>query len=129
MSKEAIHTLILKKSGDRLVYRNPVDEQLYKKFVEQLSDEHVVHIFFDANVDNGTLTQLAKIHACIREIARETGTTFLNAERDIKIKSGLCFDKDGEAYCRSFGDCSKDELSLAIQAIIDTGEFLGINFH
>jgi hypothetical protein len=88
----------------------------------------LIHAFFDANLDDGTLTQIAKVKACIRELAKETGSTFESTERDIKIASGLCFDKDGEAYCRSFADCSKDELSLTIQTIIERGDFVGINF-
>jgi len=31
--------------------------------------------------------------------------------------------------CKSFSKCSKEELSLAIQAIIVIGETVGINFH
>ena len=128
MSKEAVFSTILKKIDGRLVCKKDSDSELYKLFVSSLEEGHVVHAFFDANLDNGTLTQIAKVKACIRELAKETGETFENTERDIKIASGLCFDKDGEAYCRSFADCSKDELGLTIQTLIERGDFVGINF-
>jgi hypothetical protein len=57
--------------------------------------------------------QLAKVHACIREIAKESGYTFDEMKLIIKDASGIA-DK-------SFADCSKDELMLAIEACIQIG--------
>jgi len=131
MSKDAIFSTILKRSGDRLIYAKNTDEALYKTFVESLEEEHLVHVFFDASKDNGTLAQLAKIKVCIREIAKETGNTFEDTEIEIKKASGLCIVRvvDGERYmfCKSFGDCSASDLSLAIQTIIQKGDFLNMN--
>ncbi len=41
--------------------------------------------------------------------------------------SSLCYDADGAEYCKSFGDCSKMELVLAIEACIQIGRELNIN--
>jgi hypothetical protein len=30
--------------------------------------------------------------------------------------------------CKSFGDCSKDELALTVEAIVQIGDTVGINF-
>jgi len=43
----------------------------------------------------------------------------------VKLRAGLCL----EQSCKSFGECSKDELSLAIQAAIEIGDMVGFNLH
>ena len=98
---------------------------MYQKKVKQLA-------FFDANKDTGTLAQLAKIHKCIREIATEMGDTVEDVKFLVKYKSGFCILKnvDGKEFlnCKSFGDCSAEDLGLAIQTIIEMGDYLNINF-
>ena len=39
----------------------------------------------------------------------------------IKTQSGLCYDAGDAEYCKSFAECSKDELILAIEACIQIG--------
>ena len=39
----------------------------------------------------------------------------------VKEQSGLCYDAGGADYCKSFTDCSKDELALAIEACVAIG--------
>jgi len=132
MSKDAIFNTTLKKFGDKLIYSKQADEVLYREFVNKLEEGHLIQVFFDASKDDGTLAQIAKIKVCIRELAKETGDTFEDTEISIKKASGLCITRviDGERYIiiKSFGDCSKTDLSLAIQTIIQRGDFLGINF-
>lgn len=128
MSQEAIHSVILKKSGNKLIYKNPNDEGLYKLFVDKLSEDHLVQVFFEANLSDGTYTQISKIKVCIRELAKEIGDTFEDVEREIKTASGLSSEVNGEIEYKSFADCSKDELSLTIQTLIQRGDFVNINF-
>jgi hypothetical protein len=45
----------------------------------------------------------------------------------VKEKSGLSYDGGGAIVLKSFADCSKDELVLAIQACIEIGELYNIN--
>ena len=45
----------------------------------------------------------------------------------LKRAAGLCFVRDKQEYCKSFGDCDKDELNLAIQACVAIGEFNNMN--
>lgn len=129
MSKEAVHSVILKKSKEtsKLIYLNTADETAYKVFVDSLEPEQLVQIFFDANLDNGTLTQLAKIKVCIRELAKEMGSTFETTEKYIKGCSGLIIQNDDIEDIKSFGKCSVDELNMVIQVIIEKGDFLGMN--
>jgi hypothetical protein len=129
--KDNMFTSILKKSGGKLVYVNKADEQVYKLFVESLGNDQVVEIFFDANKDDGSLAQLAKIHKCIREIAKETGDNYEDMKLLIKKKSGLCIKKevDGEVVmvCKSFANASKSDLAMVIETIVQIGDLVGIN--
>jgi hypothetical protein len=131
-SKDAMFSTVLRKSGNRLIYNHAAHEALYKTFVQSLEEGQVVQIFFDANTDDGNLAQLAKVHKCIRELAKETGVTFEDMKLEIKKAAGMCVVKEigGEKYmvCKSFGDSSKDDLSMVIQTIIQRGDFVGINF-
>jgi hypothetical protein len=62
----------------------------------------------------------------IREIAQEIGYTFAEAKINVKREAGLCFVKDKQEYCKSFGECDKEELNLAILACIEIGDFNGM---
>jgi hypothetical protein len=129
--KDNMFTSVLKKNGGKLIYVNKSDENVYKLFVDSLADDQVVEIFFDANKDDGSLAQLAKIHKCIREIAKETGDNYEDMKLLIKKKSGLCIKKnvDGEVVmvCKSFANASKTDLALVIETIIQIGDLVGIN--
>lgn len=121
----------LKKTGDKLVYINSIDKISYDEFVKSLDEGQNADIFYDSVLDTGTLAQIAKIYACIREISSETGSSFEDMKLTVKRKSGMCMKKivDGEAYiiCKSFGDCSKEELGLVINTIIEIGDMCNIN--
>lgn len=132
MSKDAIFKTVLRKVGDKLNYSKPTDEISYRTFVNSLEEGSSVEVFFDASKDDGSLAQIAKIKVCIRELAKEIGQTFEDTEIEIKRASGLCIIKEIEGdkyiFCKSFGDCSKSDLGLAIQTIIQRGDFVGVNF-
>lgn len=122
----------LQKSGDKLVYANGSQEREYKEFVKILEEGQIVEVFFDANKDSGTNAQIAKIYKCIRELANETGSSVEETKLQVKRKAGFCIktDVEGELYlvCKSFGDASAEDLSLAIQALIEMGDIVNINF-
>ena len=88
------------------------------------------NLFIKASVKNGELHFPIKAtgtkHAMIREIAQEIGYTFEEAKLAVKRAAGLCFVRDKQEYCKSFGDCDKDELNLAIQACVEIGDFNGM---
>jgi len=111
----------------------PLAPEKYKLFLATLETNQKIEIFMEANEDNGTVPQLAKIHVCIRELAKEIGYSFEDMKLEVKRQAGLCVKKElnGEVFmiCKSLSDCSKDELGLAIEAINQIGETVGINFH
>ena len=129
--KDNMFSSTLQKVEDKLVYASPSDEKLYKLFVEHLTPGQTVDVFFDANKDDGTLAQLAKIHKCIREIAKETGNDFEDIKDLIKVRAGFCFKKnvDGEIItkCKSFGKASKEDLGFVIEALIQLGDMVSVN--
>lgn len=129
--KDNMFTSILRKDGGKLIYTTKSDEAIYKLFLDSLEPGQTVEIFLDANKDDGTLAQLAKIHKCIREIAKETGDNYEDMKLLIKKKSGLCVKKnvDGETImiCKSFANASKTDLALVIETIIKIGDLVNVN--
>ncbi len=119
---------LLKKTKDELKYVNKEGDIKYAMFKKSLPEDCLVEIYMEIQKDDGTLAQLAKIHSMIRSICFHTGDTFEDMKLIIKKKAGLCIKKelDGSMFlhCKSFGDCSRDELSLAIQAIQEVAALL-----
>lgn len=98
----------------------------YESFVSSIPDGSIVEFFYELQHDDGTLPQLAKLHAMIKQLATHIGETAENMKLLIKDRAGLCIAREvsGKEYflAKSFADCSKEELSLAIQAAIEIGE-------
>lgn len=130
--KDNMFNAVLRKEGGRLIHCNSIDANAYKELIKNLEEGQLVEIFLDANKDDGTLAQLAKIHKCIRELAMSLGYSFEDMKFEVKRVAGLCVKKElaGDTFmvCKSFGRCSKEELALTIQALIELGDFNGINF-
>lgn len=126
------HGQFVRTADGDLVPASNADSLRYGEFKKHLEENQTVEIFMESNVDNGTVPQLAKIHVCVRELAKELGYSFEDMKLEVKRQAGLCVRKElgGEIFmvCKSFGTCSKDELGLAIEAILQIGDIAGINF-
>jgi hypothetical protein len=98
----------------------------YERFVSDIPDGSIIEFFYELQHDDGTLPQLAKLHVMIKQLATHIGETAENMKLLIKDRAGLCIAREvsGKEYflAKSFGECSKEELSLAIQAAIEIGE-------
>ena len=103
---------LVKKDG-KLTYTDEKSKLAYMIYADKLSEGQLVDMYLDLADADHSKAQLAKVHACIRELAKESGYTFDEMKLVIKQASGLA-DK-------SFADCSKDELMLAIEACIQIG--------
>jgi hypothetical protein len=114
---------LIKKNG-KLVYINERTKITYQLFLDKLAEGQEIEVFMGLSSSNGSLAQLAKIHACIRELANEAGYTFDEMKVIVKKHAGLCMDDEN---CKSFKDCSKEELAMAIQSAIEIGADLNIN--
>lgn len=121
---------IQKKNG-KMVYVKSSDQTLYQQFIDSLPEGAIIEFYADAQLADGSLAQLAKIHAMIRELANKNGDTFEAMKLMVKNNAGLCKigtndQGEEELICKSFGDCSTEELSLAIQAAIEIGTMIGL---
>jgi hypothetical protein len=129
--EQMLHVQFYKKDN-KLIYKRQTDSEFYKLFIENLQEGQIIDMFLDASVDTGSLAQLAKIHKCIKTLAIETGHDVKELKLEIKNSIGICVEKENNGkivkICKSFADCSADELSLAIQEIIKLGDFCNINF-
>ena len=121
-------TVKLVKRDGKLVYPDDKSKLNYQIFLDKLADGQQVEVFMGLTSDDGSIAQLAKVHACIRELAKESGCTFDEMKKIIKQHAGLCYDAGDAEYCKSFGDCSKMELALAIEACVQIGREFNISF-
>lgn len=98
----------------------------YERYVSDIPEGAIVEFFYEVQHDDGTLPQLAKLHVMIKQLATHIGETAENMKLLIKDRAGLCIAREvsGKEYflAKSFGECSREELSLAIQAAIEIGE-------
>lgn len=113
----------------------PKDDKELQKFnrlLLTLKPGNRVSMMIEVIKDNHSLVQLAKVHALIRELAHCTGNEFEDVKLEVKRKAGLTVkskDKDNPdrhiEYVKSFADCSKEQLSMAIEACIQLGNEFG----
>lgn len=119
---------LIKKDG-RLEFATLSTSKQFELFVSNVQEGQIVEFFYEATHDDGTLPQLAKLHVMIKHLATHTGETVEDMKLLVKDKAGLCISRQvsGKEYflAKSFGDCSKEELSLAIQAAMEIGEVVG----
>jgi hypothetical protein len=94
-------------------------------FIKGLDDNDTVIITYEVQTDDASYAQISKVHKHIRELANYTGDSFEDMKLQVKLRAGLCNNSD----CRSFADCSKEELSMAIQASIEIGELVGFSLY
>jgi hypothetical protein len=127
----AIVVSFVKKDGTLQMSDN-MQKTLYDQFKGLIAEGQKVEAFFDITVEDGSLAQLAKVHAMTRDLAIHTGNSFEDMKLLVKDQAGLCVTRTVEGkeffHCKSFGDCSRSELALAIQACIELGEKTGYHF-
>jgi hypothetical protein len=120
----------IKREG-RLEFSSLAQAKQFELFVSKVPDHSIVEVFYEQTHDDGTLPQLAKLHVMIKELAMHIGETVENMKLLVKDRAGLCISREvsGKEYflAKSFGECSREELSLAIQAAIEIGA--EVNYH
>lgn len=118
-----MYTVIKKqKSGGALSPYSSRDLTKENLFATALREGDIVEVYMEKITANGTAPQMARVHAMIRELALHTGHGFSELKNMVKQRSGLFVDIEGEEYYRSFADCSREQLSLAIDACLELGE-------
>ena len=121
-------TVKFKKHEGQLVLLTSKDVAFYGEFKKELEEGDIVEMYITkiTEEDDRTLGQLAKVHAMIKELARETGHTFEEMKETVKEKAGLV-DPASNEY-KSFAVCSKKELSDAIEMCTEIGLIVGYYF-
>ncbi len=94
-------------------------------FIKGLQEGETVVITYEVQTEDATYAQISKVHKHIRELANYTGDSFEDMKLQVKLRAGLCTDTN----CKSFSECSKEELSMAIQASIEIGDLVNFNLH
>lgn len=109
---------LIKKDG-KLTHIKDSERKLYENFIKEIPEGIVVEFYSEALSNDGSLAQMAKIHAMIRDLANHTGYTFDEMKLYIKEEAGMCYTSpdDSKIICKSFADCSKEELNMVIQTI------------
>lgn len=114
----------IKKNG-QLTHSSLAAAKQFEIYLSRIPEGQIVEFFYEIQHDDGTLPQLAKIHAMLKDLATHIGETVDNLKLLVKDRAGLCIAREvaGKEYflAKSFGECSKEELSLAIQAIVEIG--------
>lgn len=122
----------VKRNGSLQPISLAVSKQM-ELYVSKIPDGSIVECFYEMQHDDGTLPQLAKLHVIIRQLASHIGETVENMKILVKDRAGLCIAREvaGKEYflAKSFGECSREELSLAIQATMEIGEEVNFLVH
>jgi hypothetical protein len=105
----------------RFVGEGVKDERHFEMFKSTIPEGHIVQMYMEiVDPNEKSLSQLAKIHTMIRQLAIHAGETFDEMKKNVKDKAGLAINGN----YRSFTDCTTDELNLAIRAAVEIGEFI-----
>jgi len=120
---------VVNESGD-LSPRSVKEEQKFNRLTHSLKPGMRVQVMYEVIKDDHSLVQLAKVHALIRELAHCTGNEFEDVKLEVKRRAGLTVkskDPHGKPIelVKSFADCSKDQLSAAIECCIVIGSEFG----
>lgn len=120
----------IKKHG-QLVPASEREAGKLKLFNMSLKEGETVDMYLSVTADNDkSLGQLAKVHALMRELANFSGHTIDEIKDQVKRKTGLYkITETGKKEFKSLADCSKDELSNAIETCIAIGHLLGCNLY
>ena len=117
------------KRNGRLEFSTLAASKQFELFVSHIPEGQIVEVFYEEQHDDGTLPQLAKLHVLIKQLAMHVGETVENMKLLVKDRAGLCIAREvsGKEYflAKSFAECSKEELSLAIQAAMEIGDSVG----
>ena len=120
---------IVDENGE-LCPRSVKEEQKYNRLTHSLKPGMRMQVMYEVIKDDHSLVQLAKVHALIRELAHCTGNEFEDVKLEVKRHAGLTVkSKDSQdrpiEIVKSFADCSKDQLSAAIESCITIGSEFG----
>ena len=117
-------TVVFKKVDGQLVADSKLGVMKLDDFLRQLKEGEKVEVTYEAIHAKVSYSQLSLLHKCIRVIAGYTGHNFDEIKEIVKMRAGLYSEK---GKFKSFADLSKDEISLAINTVLELGQELGLS--
>lgn len=112
-------TILLEMRDGVLVPKTELGKYSLANYVKNIEEGAVIQVTYEELSTDGTYAQISKLQACTRELSKFLGYTHEEVKDIVKHKANL-YSPEGEL--KSFADCSKEELSLAIQAALELGE-------
>jgi hypothetical protein len=112
-------TILLEMRDGVLVPKTELGKYSLANYVKNIEEGAVIQVTYEELSTDGTYAQISKLQACTRELSKFLGYTHEEVKDIIKHKADL-YSPEGDL--KSFADCSKEELSLAIQAALELGE-------
>lgn len=103
----------------KLVFKREIDKLKFDLYVKNLKDGDIIEVTHEEQSPEGSLAQLAKVHACIGELSKFLGYDKDELKELVKHKANL-YTTDGDY--KSFRNCTKEELSQAIEAVLTIGQ-------
>lgn len=122
-------TLKMIKHNGKLIHLNDSNKIKYQIFIDKIKEGQEIEFFMDVVSSKASTAQITKVHTCIRILAGEAGYTFEEMKTIVKQKSGLEYtDSKSIKRLKSFADCSKEEITLAIETCNEFGRDFNIDF-
>lgn len=112
-------TILLEMRDGTLVPKTELGKYSLANYVKNIEEGTLIQVTYEELSTDGTYAQISKLQACTRELSKHLGYSHEEVKDIVKHKADL-YTPEGEL--KSFADCSKEELSLAIQAALDLGE-------
>lgn len=112
-------SILLEMRDGVLVPKTELGKHSLANYLKNVEEGTVIQVTYEELSTDGTYAQISKIQACTRELSKHLGYSHEEVKDIVKHKADL-YTPEGEL--KSFADCSKEELSLAIQAALDLGE-------
>lgn len=111
-------TILLEVKDGVLIPKRPLDRQLHANFIQKLEEGEILQVTYELVGHDAKYSQLSKLYACIDSLCKFIGYEKIEMKKLIKEQAGL-YNPDGSL--KSFGNCTKEELIVAIEAAIKIG--------
>jgi hypothetical protein len=116
-----------KKSNGKLVAKTFSDKLSFDQLRDSMQEGEEAELYIEVIKGNShTRGQINMVHKIIRTIAEDTGSSFNDVKKEVKQRAGFCADPEEEDSYKSFGDCSYEEISLAIHSAMELGMEYGL---
>lgn len=112
-------SILFEMRDGKLVPKTEMGKHKLENYLKNVEEGGFIMLTYEELSKGGTYAQISKLQACTRELSKHLGYTHEEVKDMVKVRAGL-YNSEGDI--KSFADCTKEELTLAIQAVLDLGE-------